>query len=105
MILFLYHGRTRPEGPATDVDGNQVDNWGFEGPAINDIKYVDFTYGCLSICFDTAEHFQLAQRTTGWRNGNSDWSLTLDFSPSDGLVMTWNTERQRSEYFGDFILE
>lgn len=53
MILHLYNGRLQFDGPRTDVDGNETEDWGFEGPEIPGVKSIVWTYGNLAFLFES----------------------------------------------------
>jgi len=105
MKLHLYHGRLDPDGPATDAEGNVTDDWGFEGPELRGITAIDFTYGNWMPLFKTHNQAVIAKAATGWDGGNMEYSLTIRTSDRGDLIKVWNAERQRHEYFGDFMLE
>lgn len=101
MKLHLYHGRTTMEGP-TDEDGNFVDDWGFEGPVIDGVKAMSWTYGCPFVHFESKEACNHAQALVGWSDGNFENSLEIEFEAD--CVRTFNIKRNRSEFFGDWSL-
>lgn len=101
MKLHLYHGRTTMEGP-TDEDGNIVDDWGFEGPVLEGVKALSWTYGCHYVHFESKHACDLAQARVGWNNGHFDSSLIMAFE--EDCVRTFNIKRNRSEFFGDWSL-
>ncbi len=98
MKLLLMHGRTGLDKP-TDVDGNEVDDWGFDGPTIEGIKAVHYTYGNPVVWFDTNEAAEAAHRLTRWEYFD-EGGLEMEFR--EDLVQTYNAERERLEYFGDW---
>lgn len=98
MKLLLMHGRTGRDKP-TDVDGNEVDDWGFDGPDIEGIKAVHYTYGNPVVWFDTEEAAEAAHRLTRWKHWDK---AALEMAFCEDLVETFNTERGRTEYFGDW---
>ena len=102
MILHLYHGRLTHDGPATDTEGNEVDDWGFEGPKLHGVKSLIWTYGNLAILFIDHEAYKTAEAQTKWADGVFDNSLRLPTTPD--TVRVFNTERTRYEYFGDWSL-
>lgn len=106
MRLRLYHGRLQPKGPPSDRDGIPTEGeWGFDGPLLEGIDHVDFTYGEWFLVFATAEHYTHAKQQTCWLDGPRENSLCIENRPAD-LIRTHNVLRDnRVEYFGDFILE
>lgn len=104
MKLFIYHGRLAPDTGATDVDGNDVDDWGFEGPELTGIKWQDFTYNNFYIGFRTEEDRERARKLTGWQDGVHGDDLIVEFSDDRDLIRIHNAERNRDEFFGDWML-
>jgi hypothetical protein len=111
MILHLYHGRLKPDQGGTDLEGNECDDWGFEGPKIEGIQALDFTYGEFQIVFpdDDPEEgkrlINVANGQTGWGEGHHEFSLIIQFAgEGNDLIRIYNTERMRHEYFGDWWL-
>jgi len=105
LELHLYHGSTNPELGATDLDGNPVDDWGFEGPLLKGVKALYVTYvGTFRVEFVSEEARDTAQQQTGWPgfSGELDLSMTL----ADDMVKITSPEHDaRHEYFGDWSLQ
>jgi len=102
MNLYIYHGRLAPNGGATDIEGNEVDDWGFEGPTLENCVGFHTTYfneGHFNVYFADEVARKAAQAKTGWK----DWDETaLTVEMEDGCLRLFNSERQRTEYFGDW---
>lgn len=102
MILHLYHGRLTHDGPATDTEGNEVDDWGFEGPKLLGVKSLVWTYGNIAVLFIDHEAYKEAEAQTKWIDAPFDNSLVV--SAHKDTVRTFNTARVRYEFFGDWSL-
>lgn len=102
MILHLYHGRTTHDGPATDVEGNEIEDWGFEGPKLAGVKSLVWTYGNLSVLFESEDAYRAAEAATKWLDAPFDNSLRVSFVGD--VVRVFNTTRVRYEFFGDWSL-
>lgn len=102
MKFAIYHGRLSYKTGPTDIDGNPVDDWGFDGPVLEGVKALDFTYGQYELLFISEEAKQKAKKQTGWLDGVHEHSLRIRFR--DDCVSVTNYERKRREYFGDFLL-
>lgn len=105
MRLKLYHGRLSEDSGPTDTEGSVVDDWGFEGPTLHELLAVDFTYGNKMYVFKTAASYSRALLKTGWPPGVIPNSLLMNYSEDADLVRTFNRERNRDEYFGDYLIE
>jgi hypothetical protein len=99
MDLYIYHGRLDPKGPATDLEGNEVDDWGFEGPRLQGVLGFHCTYDLFNVFFDSIENADNAQVLTGWEKWDEK-VLTLEMT--DNCVRIYNVKRGRFEYFGDW---
>ncbi len=105
MKLRLYHGRIDPSTGGTDLDGNLLyDDWGFEGPTLEGIEAVDFTYGNSCLVFKTPEAYDAAERATEWDEGVRELSLEIRHGGTGDCVKVYNSARARFEYFGDYML-
>ena len=104
MKLHLYHGRLDPRTGPTDADGNEIEDWGFEGPTLEGIESIDFTYGNTSLIFKTPAAYDAAVRRTEWGEGAHELSLEIRYSDDGDCVMAFNNDRDRAEYFGDYLL-
>jgi hypothetical protein len=103
--LYIYHGRLSPNGGATDVEGNEVDDWGFEGPTLKGcvgFHSAYFNEGHFTVYFESEEARRVAEAITGWK----PWDETgLTVVVNDGCLHLFNAKRQRYEYFGDWGLK
>ena len=87
MELNLFHGRKTPD--------EQLDDWGFNGPLIQGIQDISWTYGNLRLHFKDEASWIEARNQTGWE-GMGDWSL--DVAQEEDLIVT------KDGYFGDYHL-
>lgn len=104
MKFTLYHGRLKEGSGPTTVDGEEIDDWGFEGPVLDGVKAVDYTYGNYTFVFKNQRYYAAAQRKTNWSNSVQEHSLLMETGEQGDLIRIYNTERERYEYFGDFML-
>lgn len=104
MKLHLYNGRLDPSTGPTDIDGNEIEDWGFEGPTLEGIEAIDFTYGNTCVVFKTPEAYDAARDATGWGEGVRELSLEIQYNADGDCVRARNAERDRVEYFGDYTL-
>lgn len=104
MILHLYHGRLEHDGPATEVDGTETEDWGFDGPELHGVKSVVWTYDKLSVLFEDRASYEAAAAATKWVDAPFDNSLCLHKVQGGDTVRVFNTERVRYEFFGDWSL-
>ena len=102
MILHLYNGRLMYDGPRTDVDGNETEDWGFEGPEIPGVKSIVWTYGNLAFLFESPEAYKHAKHVTRWPDAPFTDSLQLQVDAD--VIRTFNPDRVRYEFFGDWSL-
>lgn len=93
MKLSLFHGRYDPN--------QEMDNWGFVGPVLEDVLYMHVTYQCdYSIGFLNLEAAIAAEKVTGWeRWGNDEPVLTMKFH--EDMVVAKDTDG-RLAYYGDW---
>lgn len=104
MDFYMYHGRLTDKGGPTDVEGNPIDDWGFEGPRLHGCIGFHCTYGVnghFNVFFEDKAARDAAFEQTGWQAWQ-DNALTARFSKDDDLLMAWNAARKRWEYFGDW---
>lgn len=104
MDFYMYHGRLKDHGRATDLDGNEIDDWGFDGPRLHGVVGFHCTYGVYgfwNLWFATEADRATAQKLTGWDEWE-DKALTVKFTKGNDMVCIWNQERSRHEYFGDW---
>lgn len=104
MKLHLYHGRIDPRTGPTDIDGNEIEDWGFDGPTLKGIESIDFTYGNVSVVFKTPEALDAARIKTEWQDGVHELSLQIEYSTDGDCVQAHNNARKRAEYFGDYVI-
>lgn len=90
MRLLLLHGRHEP--------GEEMDDWGFNGPAIPGIIAVHYTYGAANIYFESVEAANHAQSLTGWKKWGSN---VLEMRTKEDLVEAVNPELGHC-FFGDW---
>lgn len=85
MKLRVFHGR---QTPCEDLD-----DWGFEGPTIENVNSITGTYGEMYVHFDNEEQLNIAHKQTGWENfGN--YALVVRFFEDlvhtiDGFYGDW----------------
>jgi hypothetical protein len=80
--------------------------WGFNGPELQGILGMTFTYGELTLWFDDIYKVREIQKLTGWKIGCCD--STLEIPIKDGMVECLHTDEHgqtRQAYFGDWYLE
>lgn len=87
MQLYLFHGRKTPD--------EHLQDWGFDGPTINEITSLTGTYGEMYVHFENEQHLYKAQKQTGW-DLFGDFALAVRFQ--EDLVQTIDG------YFGDWDL-
>lgn len=92
MILDLYHGRKDP--------GEQLDDWGFQGPVLRDVKQLQWTYGHLYVLFDTNEQCEAARTQTGWKDGPFEDSLEILMLGD--MVVTSHPDGEK--HYGDWYM-
>lgn len=102
MRLRIWHGRLDPDSGPTDILGNEVDDWGFEGPELDHVTGISYTYGNNFVHFLDEPACVLAQVLTGWSKAPHEHALVMQFQ-SDCLRL-FNGARQRHEFFGDWDL-
>lgn len=102
MRLRIWHGRLDPNKGATDILGNPVDDWGFEGPELSNVTGISYTYNEFYVHFLDEAAYTLAQILTGWRSAPHEHTLEMAFK-ADCLEL-YNSARERHEYFGDWDL-
>jgi hypothetical protein len=98
--VLLTHGRLNPRTGGTDIDGHDVDDWGFDGPTLEGCTGLHWTYGEIRLCFLDEAHKNAAQLLTDWADGHCDDDLVPVFV--DGCIRTYSCERGRFEFFGDW---
>lgn len=100
--LVICHGRLDPTTGGTNLAGELVDDWGFDGPRLEGIIGISYTYDTFSLSFvnEAAKDRALAQ--TSWSEGVHEHTLEMEFE--EECLKLWNAERRRFEYFGDWSL-
>ncbi len=79
MKFLLLHGRDAPE---QDMD------WGYNGPELEQVKYVHNVYGNLTIGFKTQKAADAAHALTGWPHFDS---AVLEMTFVVGLLLRYLT--------------
>lgn len=105
MNFFLWHGRLDPRGPGSDLDGNKVEDWGFDGPTLSNVERLTMTYGKLFLHFKDEVSWERAKEQTGWDKGFHDSDLIVPLPARDDVsdcIQIYNRDRERFEYFGDW---
>lgn len=92
MYLHLYHGR---KDPAADMD-----DWGEDGPTLEGVVHLQWTYTSINVLFATQEACETARAQTGWGPGSYENSLEMTFS-GDMVDVVVASEIM---YFGDWCL-
>jgi len=93
MKFILLHGRDDPE--------QQMDDWGYNGPVLNKVKYVHSVYGNLMIGFHSAEAAKAAHELTGWTFFDD---AVLEIAFFEDLVLCRNA-KGGAQYYGDWELQ
>lgn len=89
MDFLMLHGRDTPD--------KDMDDWGFNGPTLEGVLWVHFTYmQTLTIGFNNAENFNKAQELTGWPHWDE---LILEMKFEDDLLLAGG------KYYGDWELQ
>jgi hypothetical protein len=87
--MVIFHGRKTPD--------EDLDDWGFEGPTLDGILWIHFTYmATFNVRFKDLESFNHAKEVTGWPSWDE---LTLSMTFEGDLLKT------KDGYFGDFELQ
>ena len=93
MKFLLLHGR---DDPAQDME-----NWGYNGPELEGVKYVHSVYGNLTIGFKSRMEAQTAHELTGWPYFDE---AVLEITFFEDLVLCRKPDGT-SQYFGDWELQ
>ena len=88
MQLVLYHGRKSPD--------QEMDDWGFDGPALKGVERIQYTYGHLYVFFSNPAFCEAAKAATGWSDHADN---ALQVGQHDDLLQAADS------YYGDFYLE
>ncbi len=86
MKIILLHGRDKPD--------QEMQDWGYHGPEILDVKYVHETYRTtLTVGFHSQEAAKKAAAQTGW----SFWDdAVLEVEFTEDLIVA------KGSYYGDW---
>ena len=104
MDFYMHHGRTNPEGGPTTIEGEPVDDWGFEGPRLERCIGFHCTYGAqghFNVFFEDWQARAIAQAQTGWEKWEDD-ALTAQFANDGALMVIKDRKSGRTFYFGDW---
>ena len=105
MNLYMTHGRLDPDTSGTDIEGNEVEDWGFDGPTLAGSIGFHCTYGFdgqFNIWFKDEEACSNARAATGWDRFD-DCALTVEVQGD--CLRIYSLERDRFEYFGEWGLK
>jgi hypothetical protein len=87
-----------------------MDDWGFNGPIIEGIKAVHYTYGFANIFFESVAEKDQAQKLTGWEEWDSDalqmplhYDMVRAISPELGVCYFGDWEFQTQTPQGDSV--
>lgn len=86
MKIRLYHGRNSPE--------QKINGWGFDGPILNNVEGIVFTYGIPRVFFDNELALEEARKLTGWEYHDDG----LEMRVFDEFIET------KDGFFGDWEL-
>ena len=103
VYLHLYHGRLDPD--------EQLEAWGFDGPTLGPLEYVHGTYASTlqgqfidrnvpDVDSDPERDGHVAVGTVDGELTPCGGSIFLRYH--DDLIIYWNREHKRLEYYGDF---
>lgn len=92
MKLVLLHGRDYPD--------QDMDNWGYNGPHLEGVKYVHSVYGNLTIGFKSLKEAQTAHELTGWPYFDE---AVLEITFHEDLVLC--RSKNGNQYYGDWELQ
>lgn len=89
--LRMLHGR--------DAEDEKLLGWGFDGPTLEGIQWIHWTYGSANIEFvDTAARDK-ARELTGWDICNAEYSLEPKFNKRGDLMCA------NGKYYGDWEVQ
>lgn len=99
MNLTLWHGREKPD--------EQMGSWGSEGPVLEDVLALRWTYGNINVIFKSDAARQKARSQTYWVDGVHENSLTMPFH--EDMVVAYEytgftSENLKPKYYGDWAL-
>lgn len=97
MKLLLMHGRNSLNAT--------MNGWGFDGPTLEGIKAIHFTYGTPTVYFHTLDQAKAAQKVTGWEF----WDDSLE-SPALSIYLVLDMvgitpKDEPASFFGDWELQ
>jgi hypothetical protein len=94
MKLVLFHGRHTPD--------EHLEDWGFNGPVLEDVEYLHSTYMITFIIgFTSKEAAARAEALTGWEQWDGCGVLEITFH--DGMLVA-KDEDGNPAYYGDWEL-
>ena len=93
MKFLLIHGRDDPE--------QKMDSWGYNGPELEEVKYIHSVYGNLTIGFKTKEAANKAHKHTGWPYFDD---AVLEITFFEDMVLC-RTGDGKSQYYGDWEIQ
>ena len=93
MKMILLHGRDDPE--------QKMENWGYNGPDLENVKYAHSVYGNLTVGFQTKKDADSAHQLTGWRYFDD---AVLEVSFFEDMVLCLPAGGKKS-YYGDWELQ
>jgi hypothetical protein len=102
LKLKLYHGRHTPD---EEIDEKLNGGWGFDGPILEGITGMGWTYGVhLRVEFVDAAATEVARQLTGWEQWDTN---VLCMIKCEDLIMTAVPKEEapaECAYYGDFAL-
>lgn len=108
LNLRLYHGRHAPD---EEIDEKLNGGWGFDGPTLEGVIGLHWTYGVhIRVEFVDEQAAERARKLTGWEEWDSN---VLGMLKWEDLIMTQVPEDNDdpdvapeavSSYYGDFAL-
>ena len=93
MRFILLHGRDNPD--------QNMDDWGYNGPVLEGVKYLHSVYGNLTIGFRSRKEARTAHKLTGWPYFDE---AVLEITFFEDLVLCRNKNR-KSQYYGDWEIQ
>ncbi len=75
-----------------------MNDWGFTGPTITDVRYIHSVYGNLTIGFTSRSKADQAHKITGWPYFDD---AVLEIHQHDDFIMTSIPDHR---YYGDWEL-
>ncbi|QQS14686.1 MAG: hypothetical protein IPK81_11325 [Rhodospirillales bacterium] len=93
MRLVTLHGRNYPR--------ERLSDWGFDGPTLENVVAIHWTYGNLNIFFHNDAAASHAQRETGWSHFE-DCALTMRFERN---LLVMRERDGHTRYYGDWEVQ